>query len=178
MMEKRRGRRSYLEDFQKDVNGEYQYRGTMYRYEGRLPYGKLRLRLWLCCGFGAALVLAVNCLPGITANAPAYVTLPSMLGVLAACVAVWTLGRWSYHGQPLREYVYEQTVTRLKVMMIGTAVCCAAAAVGQIIAVAQNGRNASKLAGLAFWLAAAALEGCGSVHVKRTDYSPNLPENP
>ena len=44
MMEKRRGRRSYLEDFQKDVNGEYQYRGTMYRYEGdRKSVGRERV---------------------------------------------------------------------------------------------------------------------------------------
>ena len=41
----------------------------MYRYEGRLPYGKLRLRLWLCCGFGAALVLA-----GLTAEGHTTVT--------------------------------------------------------------------------------------------------------
>ena len=63
----KRGRRSYLDDFQRDVNGEYQYRGAHYRYAGTMEYQTLRRSLWLCCGFGTALVLAAGCLPGATA---------------------------------------------------------------------------------------------------------------
>ena len=67
--------RSYLDDFQRDVNGEYQYRGAHYRYAGMMEYRTLRRSLWLCCGCGSALVLAAGCLPGATAGAAWYVTL-------------------------------------------------------------------------------------------------------
>ena len=82
----KRGRRSYLDDFQRDVNGEYQYRGAHYRYAGTMEYRTLRRSLWLCCGFGTALVLAAGCLPGATAGAAWYVTLPTMLALVAAGV--------------------------------------------------------------------------------------------
>ena len=76
--------RSYLDDFQRDVNGEYQYRGAHYCYAGTMECQTLRRSLWLCCGLGSALVLAAGCLPGATAGAAWYVTLPTMLA-LAAC---------------------------------------------------------------------------------------------
>ena len=80
-MAKKRERRSYLNDFQKDVNGEYQYRGAHYHYDGALEYSKLRRSLWLRCGVSAALLVIAGCLPGATKGAAAYVTLPFMLAL-------------------------------------------------------------------------------------------------
>ena len=42
-------KRAYLDDFEKDLNGNYQYRGAHYRYAGTLTAG-----CWLCCGCFAA----------------------------------------------------------------------------------------------------------------------------
>ena len=84
--------RSYLDDFQRDVNGEYQYRGAHYRYAGMMEYRTLRRSLWLCCGCGSALVLAAGCLPGATAGAAWYVTLPTMLALVAAGEALIAAG--------------------------------------------------------------------------------------
>ena len=105
--------RSYLDDFQRDVNGEYQYRGAHYRYAGTMEYQTLRRSLWLCCGFGTALVLAAGCLPGATAGAAWYVTLPTMLALAACGFLLWTLARWTKGGMTLRAYVHAQTVKRL-----------------------------------------------------------------
>ena len=43
-------KRAYLDDFEKDLNGNYQYRGAHYRYAGEYPHS----RCWLCCGCFAA----------------------------------------------------------------------------------------------------------------------------
>ena len=123
--------RSYLDDFQRDVNGEYQYRGAHYRYAGMMEYRTLRRSLWLCCGFGTALVLAAGCLPGATAGAAWYVTLPTMLALAACGFLLWTLARWTKGGMTLRAYVHAQTVKRLPAEALLAAGMSAFGAVGQ-----------------------------------------------
>ena len=39
---------AYLDDFEKDLNGNYRYRGAHYRYAGEIPRGKALARLWAC----------------------------------------------------------------------------------------------------------------------------------
>lgn len=123
--------RSYLDDFQRDVNGEYQYRGAHYRYAGMMEYRTLRRSLWLCCGCGSALVLAAGCLPGATAGAAWYVTLPTMLALVAAGVLLWTTAQWSRGGMTLRAYVHARTVRRLPAEALIAAGMSAFGAVGQ-----------------------------------------------
>ena len=123
--------RSYLDDFQRDVNGEYQYRGAHYCYAGTMEYQTLRRSLWLCCGFGTALVLAAGCLPGATAGAAWYVTLPTMLALVAAGVLLWTTAQWSRGGMTLRAYVHARTVRRLPAEALIAAGMSAFGAVGQ-----------------------------------------------
>lgn len=45
-------KRAYLDDFEKDLNGNYRYRGAHYRYAGEIPRGKR----WPGCGLYAAAV--------------------------------------------------------------------------------------------------------------------------
>ena len=133
-MAKKRERRSYLNDFQKDLNGEYQYRGAHYHYAGSVEYSKLRRSLWLRCGVGAALLVIAGCLPGATMGAAAYVTLPYMLALAACGVLIWTLARWSKSGTQLRAYVYEQTAKRLPGLSAAAGILSALGAAGQGIA--------------------------------------------
>ena len=123
--------RSYLDDFQRDVNGEYQYRGAHYRYAGMMEYRTLRRSLWLCCGCGSALVLVAGCLPGATAGAAWYVTLPTMLALVAAGVLLGTTAQWSRGGMTLRAYVHARTVRRLPAEALIAAGMSAFGAVGQ-----------------------------------------------
>ena len=65
-------KRAYLDDFEKDLNGNYQYRGAHYRYAGEHPHSRVLALLWLFCGGGAALTVGAGALPGATAHAPVY----------------------------------------------------------------------------------------------------------
>ena len=57
-------KRAYLDDFEKDLNGNYQYRGAHYRYAGGHPHSGVLALLWLFCGGGAALTVgAGTCVP-------------------------------------------------------------------------------------------------------------------
>lgn len=166
----RRNRRSYLDDFQRDVNGEYHYTGAVLRYTGALPYPVLLRQLWLCAGAAAALALAAGCIPGATAHAPVWVTLPSMAALVAAGFAAWTLARWTKGGPSLRAYLHAQTVKRLPRQFAAAAVCCLLAALGQAIAL-KDGVLPGKLAHLAALAAAGGLYIRAAVLFKRTKYS-------
>ena len=61
-------KRAYLDDFEKDLNGNYQYRGAHYRYAGEHPHSRVLALLWLFCGGGAALTVGAGALPGATAT--------------------------------------------------------------------------------------------------------------
>ena len=132
-------KRAYLDDFEKDLNGNYQYRGAHYRYAGTMPRGRVLARLWLCCGGGAALTVAAGALPGATARAPIYLLLPYMAALVAALYAVVLLVRFTRGGEKLRAYIHEQTAQKLPGLCRAAAVLCGAAAAGQGIAVCLNG---------------------------------------
>ena len=167
----KRGRRSYLDDFQRDVNGEYQYRGAHYRYAGMMEYRTLRRSLWLCCGCGSALVLAAGCLPGATAGAAWYVTLPTMLALVAAGVLLWTTAQWSRGGMTLRAYVHARTVRRLPAEALIAAGMSAFGAVGQGISLLfGNPANWAKIGHFAALTVASGFFIRTHVLVKRTVY--------
>ena len=163
--------RSYLDDFQRDVNGEYQYRGAHYRYAGMMEYRTLRRSLWLCCGCGSALVLAAGCLPGATAGAAWYVTLPTMLALVAAGVLLWTTAQWSRGGMTLRAYVHARTVRRLPAEALIAAGMSAFGAVGQGISLLLgNPANWAKIGHFAALTVASGFFIRTHVLVKRTVY--------
>ena len=163
--------RSYLDDFQRDVNGEYQYRGAHYRYAGMMEYRTLWRSLWLCCGCGSALVLAAGCLPGATAGAAWYVTLPTMLALVAAGVLLWTTAQWSRGGMTLRAYVHARTVRRLPAEALIAAGMSAFGAVGQGISLLLgNPANWAKIGHFAALAVASGFFIRTHVLVKRTVY--------
>ena len=85
-------KRAYLDDFEKDLNGNYQYRGAHYRYAGEYPHSRVLALLWLFCGSGAALTVGAGALPGATAHAPVYLLLPYMAALVLALYAVVLAG--------------------------------------------------------------------------------------
>ena len=102
-------KRAYLADFEKDLNGNYQYRGAHYRYAGEHPHSRVLALLWLFCGGGAALTVGAGALPGATAHAPVYLLLPYMAALLLALYAVVLLVRLTRGGARVRAYIHEQT---------------------------------------------------------------------
>ena len=55
-MADRKKKRAYLDDFEKDLNGNYQYRGAHYHYKGTKSRGRALAGLWVLCGGGACLL--------------------------------------------------------------------------------------------------------------------------
>ena len=90
---KRRGRRAYLEDFQKTATGEYVYTGKLHYYETQgLERRQALLRLWLLTGAIAAAVVVSGCVPAAGMSNTFYVLLP-YAGALLSAASVYG-GDW------------------------------------------------------------------------------------
>ena len=140
-MADRKNKHAYLDDFEKDLNGNYQYRGAHYYYKGTQPRGKALARLWALCGGGAALTVAAGVLPGATARAPLYLELPYMAALVLALYAVVVLVRATRGGDPMRAYIHEQTVQKLPGSCLLAAVFAAITAAAQLVQLALEGQN-------------------------------------
>ena len=140
-MADRKKKRAYLDDFEKDLSGNYQYRGAHYHYAGEQPRSKALAGLWALCGGGAVLVVAAGLVPGATASAPFWLLLPYMAGLLAAVYAVYLLVRLTASGDPLRAYIHEQTVKKLPGSCMLAAVLAAITAAAQLVQLALAGQN-------------------------------------
>ena len=140
-MADRKNKHAYLDDFEKDLNGNYQYRGAHYHYKGTQPRGKALAGLWVLCGGGAACLLAAGFVHGATAHAPFWLLLPYMAGLLAGVYVLSLLVRLTAGGDPLRAYIHEQTAQKLPGVCLAAAVLAALTAAAQLVQLALGGQN-------------------------------------
>ena len=140
-MADRKNKHAYLDDFEKDLNGNYQYRGAHYYYKGTQPRGKALAGLWVLCGGGAACLLAAGFVHGATAHAPFWLLLPYMAGLLAGGYVLYLLVRLTAGGDPLRAYIHEQTAQKLPGVCLAAAVLAALTAAAQLVQLALGGQN-------------------------------------
>ena len=141
MMADRKNKHAYLDDFEKDLNGNYQYRGAHYHYKGTQPRGKALAGLWMLCGGGTACLLAAGFVHGATAHAPFWLLLPYMAGLLAGVYVLYLLVRLTAGGDPLRAYIHEQTAQKLPGVCLAAAVLAALTAAAQLVQLALGGQN-------------------------------------
>ena len=141
MMADRKNKHAYLDDFEKDLNGNYQYRGAHYYYKGTQPRGKALAGLWVLCGGGTACLLAAGFVHGATAHAPFWLLLPYMAGLLAGVYVLYLLVRLTAGGDPLRAYIHEQTAQKLPGVCLAAAVLAALTATAQLVQLALGGQN-------------------------------------
>ena len=141
MMADRKNKHAYLDDFEKDLNGNYQYRGAHYYYKGTQPRGKALAGLWVLCGGGTACLLAAGFVHGATAHAPFWLLLPYMAGLLAEVYVLYLLVRLTAGGDPLRAYIHEQTAQKLPGVCLAAAVLAALTAAAQLVQLALGGQN-------------------------------------
>lgn len=140
-MADRKNKHAYLDDFEKDLNGNYQYRGVHYHYKGTQPRGKALVGLWVLCGGGTACLLAAGFVHGATAHAPFWLLLPYMAGLLAGVYVLYLLVRLTAGGDPLRAYIHEQTAQKLPGVCLAAAVLAALTAAAQLVQLALGGQN-------------------------------------
>lgn len=141
MMADRKNKHAYLDDFEKDLNGNYQYRGAHYYYKGTQPRGKALVGLWVLCGGGTSCLLAAGFVHGATAHAPFWLLLPYMAGLLAGVYVLYLLVRLTAGGDPLRAYIHEQTAQKLPGVCLAAAVLAALTAAAQLVQLALGGQN-------------------------------------
>lgn len=131
--QKKKKKRTYLDDFKKNREGRYEYQGEHYICEGGEP--ALRSARRRILGVYAAVIvcaLAAGCIPAPGITGVFYVILPYAFGVVAAGSLGWTLCRFGMAGGVLRTYIYEVTVEKIPHRAILTGVLNTAAAVGGI----------------------------------------------
>ena len=141
MMADRKNKHAYLDDCEKDLNGNYQYRGAHYYYKGTQPRGKALAGLWVLCGGGTSCLLAAGFVHGATAHAPFWLLLPYMAGLLAGVYVLYLLVRLTAGGDPLRAYIHEQTAQKLPGVCLAAAVLAALTAAAQLVQLALGGQN-------------------------------------
>ncbi len=153
---KRKGRRAYLNDFQKDEKGQYVYQGTLYEWKGEKGTLHRELMvLWGLCIAMLASLLAAGCVDAPGAMNAAYVVLPFAVSLIFGISAGWGLWRLSLGGSPLRSYIYEQSAGRLPGRLAGTMLGAGLAAAGEIVFLFRNGLRGKLTESLLFM----ALEG-------------------
>lgn len=141
----RRHRRSYLESFTQNDDGSYTYKGICYRRHE--PYTPVIL--WTSIAFAATAA------SGIFPYAPMmntfYVILPFLGEIACGGLLLWAVLRVAYHGQVLREYVYEKTAARVNPLSVLTAVFTLAGCVANLVYLILHGFDADALQTIAFF---------------------------
>ena len=116
-MADRKKKHAYLDDFEKDLNGSYHYRGAHYRYSAQTPRGQ---------GTAAAVaLLRRRCGADRGGGRPArghgaralYLLVPYMAALVAALYTVVLLVRMTRGGARLRAYIHEQTAQKIALFL-------------------------------------------------------------
>lgn len=168
---KRKGRRAYLDSFQKNRAGEYEYTGKTYLFSGSDPdtakkeFDRMLRKMWLC-GLGLIVALiAAGCIrvPGMSGCF--YVLIPYAACIVEGFRTCWALGRVTSNGRSLKEYVYESSAKVLPRRAGTAAVCAGLSLAGELIFVLQNGFDGMAFGFLAFLiLCAAEMAAAGILH--------------
>lgn len=154
---KRRGRRAYLDDFQRTATGEYVYNGQLHHFDGqKFSRGRGLRLLWVCSAVMAASVIAAGCVPAAGMLGCPYVILPYAGALLSVSALIWLMCRLTAGGDPLRDYVYNATVKQFKLRSILVLAFSGCTLVGDIVYLIVNGAG-GMLAGTAAFLICMAL---------------------
>lgn len=117
---KRRGRRAYLEDFHRNVAGEYIYTGQTHAWKA--PRGKTLRKLWLCAIAAIGAAVAAGCVPNTGMERRVWALIPYVLMLISSGVQGWLLYKLTDGGDPVRDYVWKASVPRLPAAGIVTGI--------------------------------------------------------
>lgn len=149
---KKKGRRAYLDAFQKDEKGNYVYRGELYVWQDEEKKLKQELiRLWGLCILMLVSLAAAGCVEAPGAVNCAYVLIPYTVNFVSGISVCLGLYHLTAGGNPLRAYIYQKSVAQLPGRAVLTAVAAAAGMAGELVFVFRNGME-GKTAGFVFFL--------------------------
>ena len=148
--------RSYLDDYQINEEGQYEYQGTFYRWEEPKKRKGVQQGLWLRLTAAAVLMLAAGCIPAPGVNHAFYLLLPYAAGLGCCIWSAMALGRMCAEADPMREHVFQTSAGRLPVTFL---LACAAAlicVIAEVVHLIGFNTEGSLLWGLVFILLEAA----------------------
>ncbi|MCD8153460.1 MAG: hypothetical protein LUF78_01975 [Clostridiales bacterium] len=128
---KRKNRRAYLNDYQKDASGAYVYKGKVYKWKS--PRKASLRKLWLFSGLAFGAQIAAGCIPETGMGGRPWVILPYVAALAAALSALWGVWTLTDGGDPVREHVYRQSVGSLPARTMATVLFSGGAALGELV---------------------------------------------
>ncbi len=156
-----KGRRAYLDDFQKTASGEYVYTGVLHHYEGKgMSRGKALAVLWALSAVMAVTAVVPGCVTAVGMQNTIYVLLPYMGSLMSTVSVIWAMCRLAAGGDPLRDYVYRATVGQARLRSLLTAGFTAAALVGSLVCMILHGVGDMLPGTIVFWVCELLLLGC------------------
>jgi len=163
-----RRRKSELEHFQRNAAGELVYTGALYSFQGPGARKGQLGRLWALGGAAFLLILAAGLTPAPGQRGYWYVTLPYAGALVLAMAALWSLGRISLAGDPIRQYVYEGSCQKFSPLFWCAGLLSGAAGLGQIAYLLLHGGGDRLLPGIAYALMLLAGGAAGCLSGKRS----------
>ncbi len=150
--EKKKNRRAYLESFQKNQEGNYEYRGELYAWQGTEQERRRELaKLWGLCTVLMGSLAAAGSVEAPGSINCAYEILPYVVNLIAGISVCWGLCRLSAGGNPVRAYVWKASVGQIPGRAIFACICSGVSLAGELIFAVRNGLE-GKTAGFAAFL--------------------------
>ena len=119
---KKHNRREHLNDFHRNVAGEYVYDGALYSCQtGEEKLCRIKRAVWATAAVLIAAVAAGGCIPAPGMQNCFYVLLPYLGEFLSAGSVVWALAKLGTDWGAVREYNYRKSVAVLPVRTAVTA---------------------------------------------------------
>ena len=127
-------RRSYLDNYQRGMNGEFYYTGQFMRFEGTAEERGVvtRFLIGLCIAL-AALFIGSGLVDGGKLWNTFYVLIPFALEAVFLAIMIYKIIRFAWQKEPVKEYVYKQTVPAFMGMAIAAAIAAVVEAIACVV---------------------------------------------
>ncbi|MGN0292366.1 MAG: hypothetical protein ACI4D3_00010 [Lachnospiraceae bacterium] len=157
---KKKKRRAYLDSFQKNEAGKYDYTGNNYFFEGTDDELRCSLmKLWGLCVVLMGSLIAAGCISVPGMDNCFYVLLPYVAALMAGVSVFWALCRMTSGKNPLKEYVYEASVVKLPERAVMTVFLAVVTLIGEVIYICMHGMEGKTAGFCVFMLLESAAAG-------------------
>ena len=140
---KKKKHRAYLDSFQKNEKGTYEYTGNVYQFQGTKDQeNELRrelLKLWGLCTVLMGCLITAGCISAPGMDNCFYVLLPYTAALMAGISEFWALCRLTSGSDPLKEYVYESSVVKMPGRAVLTVSCIGMSMIGELVYICFHG---------------------------------------
>lgn len=165
---KRRSKKEYLNDYQKNVNGEYIYNGLKYDYVNKKGRSKkqwiIELAVLNIIAFVVMLVPGFILVPGM--NNCWYVLLPYGAGLIMTGYLIVEIIRLAWTKEQIKAWDYDKVAARLPKLIVFTLIVLPISLIGELIYIITNGAG-GMIAGIIVFYACHIIAACAAAFMRR-----------